>query len=175
MSGPEGSSIKNHRLCVMAFVLEENVMNDEKYMEMAYQEALKALAEDEVPIGAVLVHDGKIIAKSYNQRQHHNQVTAHAEILCISLACEKLQSWHLDECTLYSTLEPCIMCSGAIIQSHIKRVVYAVSADRWLSLSKLLSMHHQEVNHVPVIEKGVLYEKCSLLLKNYFKNKRERY
>lgn len=147
-------------------------MNDEAYMEIAYQEALKALAEDEVPIGAIIVYHDQIIARSYNQRQHSHQVTSHAEILCIQQACSYLQTWRLDECVLYTTLEPCVMCSGAIIQSHIKRVVYGVSADKWLSLDKLIHHHDHEINHVPIIDHGILEAKCGALLKNYFKNKR---
>ena len=93
-------------------------MNDEEYMEIAYQEALKALEYDDVPIGCIIVKDDEIIAKAYNQREHLNQTYGHAEMLAIEKACQKIGRWRLDECTLYTTLEPCLMCSGAIIQSH---------------------------------------------------------
>ena len=96
-------------------------MNDEEYMQLAYQQACLARDIDEVPIGAIIVKDGKIIATGYNQKESQYDVTAHAEMIAIRKACQKLKSWHLDGCVLYSTLEPCIMCSGAIIQSRIKK------------------------------------------------------
>ena len=96
-------------------------MNDEEYMEIAYQEALKALKHDDVPIGCIIVKDDQIIARAYNQREYLNQTYGHAEMLAIEEACKKIERWRLDECTLYTTLEPCLMCSGAIIQSHIQR------------------------------------------------------
>ena len=98
--------------------------NDEKFMRLAIKEAIKAKEIDEVPIGCVIVYDGKVIAKAYNKREKLNSSLAHAEILAIKKACKKLDSWRLEECTMYITLEPCIMCGGAIIQSRIKRVVY---------------------------------------------------
>lgn len=144
---------------------------DTKYMNMAYLEALKALKEDEVPVGAIIVKDGKVIAKAYNQRESKQMVTYHAETKAIEKACKKLKSWRLEECTLYTTLEPCIMCSGVIINSRIKRVVYGASETKWVSLSKLLSMDGN-FNHKPEIIDGVLKEECSNLIKNYFKDKR---
>lgn len=147
-------------------------MRDEEYMEMACLEALKALEEDEVPIGAIVVKNGEVIAKSYNQRESKNQVVAHAEISAIQKACTYLNSWRLDDCTLYTTLEPCLMCSGAIIQSRMKRVVYGASADKWLSLNKIITMPDRNINHVPIIDKGILENQCVQLIKNYFKNKR---
>lgn len=147
-------------------------MSDEEYMEIAYLEALKALQEDEVPIGAIIVHNDQIIAKSYNQRENKNQVIAHAEISAIQKACQYLHSWRLDDCVLYTTLEPCLMCSGAIIQSRIKRVVYGAAADKWLSLNKIITLPDKNINHIPFIQGGVLQEKCVQLIKNYFKKKR---
>ena len=102
-------------------------MNDEKYIEIAYKEALKAYKKGDTPIGCVIVKNNKIIAKSYNKKEKSNIATHHAELLAINKACKKLKTWHLDDCTLYSTMEPCIMCSGAIIQSRIKKIVYSMS------------------------------------------------
>ena len=102
-------------------------MNDEKYIEIAYKEALKAYKKGDTPIGCVIVKNNKIIAKSYNKKEKNNIATHHAELLAINKACKKLKTWHLDDCTLYSTMEPCIMCSGAIIQSRIKKIVYSMS------------------------------------------------
>ncbi|MBE6159485.1 MAG: nucleoside deaminase [Lactobacillales bacterium] len=102
-------------------------MNDEKYIEIAYKEALKAYKKGDTPIGCVIVKNNKIIAKAYNKKEKNNIATHHAELLAINKACKKLKTWHLDDCTLYSTMEPCIMCSGAIIQSRIKKIVYSMS------------------------------------------------
>lgn len=95
---------------------------DREYMELAYQEALKCLDKDEVPVGAVIVKDNQVIAWGHNLRETTKLSTAHAEIIAINMACDKLNSWYLDECTLYVTLEPCVMCSGAIINSRIKKL-----------------------------------------------------
>lgn len=170
MSGPEGSSIKNVRLCVVAFFRGDDFMSDERFMEVAYQEALKAKSIDEVPIGAVIVKDNEVIARAYNQKEHLQDVSAHAEMLAIQMACQKLGSWHLDGCVLYSTLEPCMMCSGAIIQSRISKVVYGASGQRWHGISHFLNQH--DFNHYPIIVEGVLKEKCASLLSSYFQLKR---
>lgn len=145
-------------------------MSDEEYMAIAYQEALRAKENDEVPIGAIIVKDGQIIAKAYNQKEHCHDVTAHAEMLAIQIACQTLKNWHLDGCTLYSTLEPCMMCSGAIIQSRISKVVFGASGQRWHGISQFLSQH--DFNHHPQIIEGVLKDKCSSLLSSYFQLKR---
>lgn len=149
-------------------------MNDEEYMEIAYQEALKALEYDDVPIGCIIVKDDEIIAKAYNQREHLNQTYGHAEMLAIEKACQKIGRWRLDECTLYTTLEPCLMCSGAIIQSHIQRVVYGASDTRWMSLDKLIHLPSPMLNYIPVIQSDILKDKCSKLINDYFKKKRSK-
>ncbi len=100
-----------------------------EYMELAYKEALKAYKRKEVPIGAVIVKEGKVITKSYNQKEKKHQVTKHAEIIAIEKASKKLKNWRLENCELYTTLEPCPMCLGAIIQSRIKTVYYVIPAD----------------------------------------------
>ena len=131
-------------------------MNDEEYMEIAYQEALKALKHDDVPIGCIIVKDDQIIARAYNQREYLNQTYGHAEMLAIEEACKKIERWRLDECTLYTTLEPCLMCSGAIIQSHIQRVVYGASDTRWMSLDKLIHLPDPKLNYIPMIQSDIL-------------------
>ena len=98
--------------------------NDEYYMKEALKQANIAYKKDEVPIGCIIVKEGKIISRSYNQKKLKNIATYHAEILAINKACKKLNTWHLEDCTLYTTVEPCLMCAGAIIQSRISRVVY---------------------------------------------------
>ena len=152
------------------FFLGESMNKDNEFMELAYQEALKALEIDEVPIGAIIVQDGNIIAKSYNQREIEKQVKAHAEMLAIEQACRTLHSWRLDTCDIYVTLEPCLMCSGAIMQSRMQRVIFGAKSNRWLGLSNLIDTF--SFNHYPIIIDGVLEEKCSKLLLQYFRNKR---
>ncbi len=169
MSGPEGSSIKNVRLCVVAF-LKENKMTDIEYMKIAFNEALKAYKEDEVPVGAIIVKDNVIISQAYNLKEKKQLVTKHAEIIAIEEAEKVLKTWHLDDCTLYTTLEPCLMCSGAIIQSRIKRVVYGCSENRWSSLSSLLKK--ENLNHYPTITAHIYEKECSMLISSYFKEKR---
>lgn len=145
-------------------------MTDIEYMKIAYQQAEIAKEHDEVPIGAIIVKNHKIISKGYNQKETLNDVTAHAEMIAIKEACKKLKTWHLDGCILYSTLEPCIMCSGAIIQSRIKKVVFGAKGQRWHGLTEYLKCH--EFNHYPQIIEGVLEEECSSLITQYFHLKR---
>ena len=96
----------------------------DEYMKIAIKEAIKAKNKGDVPVGAVVVVGNKVISKAYNKKEHKKNSTKHAEILAISKACKKINSWHLDNCTLYCTMEPCMMCCGAIIQSRIKKVIY---------------------------------------------------
>ncbi len=144
--------------------------NDLKYMKIAYQEAILAYQKDEVPVGAIIVKDDKIISKAYNLRENKQQAIAHAEIIAIEKACEILKTWRLDNCTLYVTLEPCLMCSGARINSRISRVVYGASDIRWFSFEQVLNSSN--LNHRPLITSGIYQEKCQTLLKDYFLKKR---
>lgn len=147
---------------------------DNKYMKEALKQAKKAEAIDEVPIGAVIVLDGKIIARAHNLRESKQNSIAHAEILAIQKACKKLGTWRLENCILYVTLEPCPMCSGAILQSRIKRVVYGASDPKGGCIESCMKMYEVEgFNHYPQVTSGVLKEECSELLKNFFKRKRE--
>lgn len=140
-------------------------MNNDYYMKKALEMAKKAYELDEVPVGCVVVHDGKIIASSYNRKELDGIATYHAEVLAISEACKKLSTWYLDECTLYTTMEPCMMCTGAIIQARIPKVVYGVNNDSFGFLSKLDS------NKISVVS-DVLKDECLHLLSTFFKNKR---
>ena len=139
---------------------------DEYYMALALMEAKKAYELDEVPIGCVIVKNNEIIAKSYNQKTLKNIATYHAEVLSINQACKKLSTWYLDECTLYTTVEPCLMCTGAIIQSRISRVVYGTNNESFGYLSKLKD------NKI-LIKGNVLENECSSIMSDFFKNKRK--
>ena len=139
--------------------------NDEYYMKQALKEAKKAYELDEVPIGCVIVRNNEIVAKSYNQKTLKNMATYHAEVLAINKACKKLHSWYLDECVLYTTVEPCLMCTGAIIQSRISRVVYGTKNESFGYLSQLQ-------NSKIVIKGNVLEHDCSSILSAFFKKKR---
>lgn len=160
-------------MCSGFLVKGEYMDQDIKYMEIAYQEALKCLEKDEVPVGAIIVKDDKIIARAHNLRQTSKLATAHAEILAIETACKKLDSWYLDECVLYVTLEPCLMCSGAIINSRIKKVVFGAYESRWLALTTIYDTG-KPVNHKPEIIPGILQQECSTVIKDYFKKKRKQ-
>ena len=149
-------------------------MNDEKIMKEALKQAKKAQKIDEVPIGCVIVKEDKIIARAYNKRETMNQSIAHAEILAIQKACRKLDSWRLDDCELYVTLEPCPMCAGAIIQSRIKRVVFGAFDPKGGSISTCTRLFDvPEYNHHPEYIGGVLKEECAKLLKDFFREKRK--
>lgn len=147
---------------------------DEKYMKEAIKQAKKAESIDEVPIGAVIVHNDKIIARAHNLRESKQNSIAHAEVIAIQKACKKLGSWRLENCTLYVTLEPCPMCSGAILQSRIKRVVYGAADPKGGCIESCMKMYEMNgFNHYPDVTSGILKDECSELLKNFFKKKRE--
>ena len=150
-------------------------MKDIKFMKKAIIEALKAEKMDEVPIGAVIERDGKVIARGYNTVEKTLNATCHAEINAIKKACKKLKSWRLDDCTIYVTLEPCPMCAGAIANARIKRVVFgAYEPKSGSAQSKFPILSDSGLNHNVSFTGGILAEQCSEILKNYFKGKRIR-
>ena len=145
----------------------------EKFMGMALKEADKAEENEEVPIGCVIVKDGKVIAKAYNQRQKKRVVTAHAEILAIEKACKKIKDWRLDGAEMYVTLEPCAMCAGAIAGSRIKKVYFGAYEKKGGGVvSKFNILSESGLNHVTDYEGGVMEERCSDKLKKFFKERR---
>ena len=144
-----------------------------KMMKQAIKQAYKAQAIDEVPIGAIIVKDGKIIARAFNKMEKTQIATAHAEILAINKACKKLKSWRLDGCELYVTLEPCPMCAGAIVNARIKKVYFGAYEQKSGSAeSKFNILSESGLNHVTEFEGGIEQETCANILKNYFKLKR---
>jgi len=146
---------------------------DEKYMKLALQQAEIAASEDEVPVGVVIVEDGKVLARGYNQREMKNDPTMHAEIVAIRKACKKKNSWRLENCTLYVTVEPCTMCAGTILWSRIKRIVYGTKDPKGGALGSSFNLFEQKnLNHHPEICGGVLEEECSSIMKKFFKAKR---
>ena len=152
----------------------------EKYMKQAIREARKAYALGEVPIGCVIVNEGKIIGRGYNRRNTDKSTLAHAEITAINKASKKVGDWRLEGCTLYVTLEPCQMCAGAIVQARIDEVVMgSMNPKAGCGGSVLNLLEMPEFNHQVRVTRGVLEEECSLLLTQFFKelrvrNKREK-
>ena len=148
-------------------------MNDREYLMKALNEAKKAYKKEEVPIGAIIVKDDKIIARAHNLRENKNSSLAHAEILCIEKACKKLNSWRLNDCTMYVTLFPCPMCASAIIQARIKRIVIGAPT-KDLKNEQIVNMIFEDSinNNNLILTKNVLEETCSKILKDFFKQKR---
>ena len=147
---------------------------DEKFMKEAIKQSKKAYALDETPIGCVIVHEGKIIGRGYNRRNTDKNTLAHAEIAAIRKASKKLGDWRLEECTMYVTLEPCQMCSGAIVQSRMTRVVIGCmnpKAGCAGSVINLLNM--EEFNHQVEVVYDVLKEECSIMLSDFLRSLRE--
>lgn len=145
----------------------------QQFMELALREARQALAENEVPVGAVIVHAGRVIAAAHNQREQLHDPTAHAEMIAITQAAESLRSWRLEQCTLYVTLEPCPMCAGAILQARLPRLVYGApdpKAGAVATLYQLLT--DPRLNHRCEIVAGVLANSCSQLLTGFFQDQR---
>ncbi len=145
------------------------LFSDEYFMNEALKEAQKAFDEDEVPVGAVIVANNKIIARAHNYTERLNDVTAHAEMQIITSAANAIGGKYLNDCTLYVTLEPCVMCAGALYWSHITKIVYGASDDK-----KGFSKLNQTVLHPKtIVVKGILEQECSVLLKDFFQAKRK--
>ena len=152
-----------------------NYMEDySKYMLEALKEAELAKLEDEVPIGCIIVKDDQIIARAHNLRETTNNPLGHAETLAIKKASEVLGDWQLVNCDLYVTIEPCIMCGGAIIQSRIRKVIYGAPDLKGGAFGSSINiLDASNINHRPEVIKGVLEEECTKIIKDYFKSKRK--
>lgn len=147
---------------------------DTQYMKEALALAREAEARDEVPVGALIVHKGEVIARASNTRESSKCATHHAELLAIEEACRVLGGWRLPECTLYVTMEPCVMCAGAIINARIDRVVYGTHDIRFGAFGSLIDIPKVPLNHKVEVTSGILADECREILTNYFKAKRKK-
>ena len=149
--------------------------NQEKFMKQALKEAKKAYDKLEVPVGAIIVKDGKIIARAHNQKETKFDTTKHAEILAIQKASKKLKSWRLLDCEMYVTLEPCSMCAGAIINSRIKRIYIGTMDKKTGAVGSVLNLFEDYTfNHKVEYHKGIMQKECEQILKDFFANLRRK-
>lgn len=155
--------------------MRQTLTEDEKYMKEAIKLAKKAWKIEEVPIGCVIVHEGKIIGRGYNRRTIDKNPLAHAELSAIRKASKYLGDWRLEDCTLYVTLEPCQMCSGAIVQARVKKVVVGCMNPKAGCAGSILNLLQVDAfNHQVELETGILEEECSVMMKEFFKELREK-
>ena len=145
---------------------------NEKFMKEALKEAKKAYEKLEVPVGAVIVKNGKIIARAHNLKETKKDTTKHAEILAIEKASKKLDAWRLLDCEMYITLEPCSMCAGAIINSRIKKIYIGALDEKTGAAGSVLNLFDYKFNHKVEVEKGILQKECEKVLKDFFKELR---
>ncbi len=152
-----------------------NMQNPEEfYMLEALRQAQRAFDEDEVPVGAVIVHGGKVIARGHNQIERLNDPTAHAEIIAITSAANYLGTKWLNEASLYVTIEPCSMCAGAIVLARVKNLYFGASDPKTGACGSVINIvNHKKLNHRPKVFKGILEAECGLLLKDFFRKKRK--
>ena len=147
---------------------------EEYYMSQALKEAKKAYQKEEVPVGAIIVKNGEIIARAHNLKELKKDTTKHAEILAIQKASKKLEAWRLEECELYVTLEPCTMCAGAIINSRIRKVIIGTLDPKTGACGSVLNLFEDYTfNHKPELEIGILQKECEQILKDFFKHLRD--
>ncbi len=146
---------------------------DESFMKRALELALKASELKEVPVGALVVHNNQVISEAYNLRETSKKSTAHAELLAIEAACEKLGAWRLVDCTLYVTLEPCLMCAGAIVQSRVSEVIYGATDPKGGAVASLYQcLSDPRLNHQVKVRGGLLETECGAILSDFFKVRR---
>ena len=149
-------------------------MNEIDWMKKAILQAKVAMKKNEVPIGCVIVRDGKIIARAHNLRESQQIATKHAELIAIERACKKLKTWRLEDCDLYVTLEPCPMCAGAIILSRMRSVTFGAYDPKGGCAGSCADLFHVKgFNHYPEVHGGILEEECAQLLKDFFRQKRK--
>ncbi|HOB72907.1 MAG TPA: tRNA adenosine(34) deaminase TadA [Phycisphaerae bacterium] len=148
---------------------------DERYMRQAIREAESACEAGDVPVGAVIVHEGRIIGRGYNQRELMQDPTAHAEMIALTAAASALNSWRLSGCTLYVTLEPCSMCAGALVLARIDRLVYGATDPKAGACGSVYNLvEDKRLNHRVQVERGVLEQECAALLRAFFAQQRAK-
>lgn len=154
--------------------VEENKLKI-KYMKEALKEAKKAYNKFEIPVGAVIVKNNQIIARAHNIKEQKNDTTKHAEIIAIQKASKKLETWRLNDCEMYVTLEPCAMCAGALIQARLKKIYIGTMDKKTGACGSVLNLlEDYKFNHIVEIENGILQEDCELILKDFFKELRKK-
>ncbi len=146
----------------------------ERFMKEAIKEAIKAKKIDEVPIGAVIVKEDKIISRGHNLRESRQNSLKHAEIIAIDRACKKLNNFRLEDCDLYVTVEPCLMCSGAIVQSRIRKVYFGACDEKYGAVTSVANAFDIKSNHKVEFEQGICKDECEGLMKDFFKELRKR-
>lgn len=146
----------------------------EKFMKEALKEAKKAYEKEEIPVGAIIAKDGKIIARAHNQKETKKDTTKHAELLAIQKASTKFDAWRLEDCEMYVTLEPCTMCMGAIINSRLKKLYFGTPDQKTGACGSFIDLTQYKYNHIVEIEQGILQEECEQILKKFFKELREK-
>lgn len=150
------------------------MLEKEELMKEALKEAKKAYKKEEIPVGAIVVKNGKIIAKAHNLKESKCSSISHAEILAIQKANKELGAWRLEDCEMYITLEPCMMCMGAIINSRIKKIYIGTLDPKTGACMSVISIDNYKFNHVVEIETGILKEECEYILKDFFKKLRKK-
>ena len=146
-----------------------------EFMRLAIKEGKKAYKKGEVPIGAIVVKEGEVIATAYNLKETKKNPTAHAEILAIQKAAKKLGTWRLEDCDLYVTIEPCVMCAGAILQSRMKGLIFGAREPKFGGVESILNiLDNPKFNHKVEVIEGILEEECSQLIKDFFKDLRNK-
>ena len=150
-----------------------DICSDERYMRLAVNEARAALDHGDVPVGAVIVRDGVVIARAHNQRELLQDPTAHAEIIALTQASSAVGTWRLTACTLYVTLEPCVMCAGAVVLARVARLVYGADDPKAGACASLYRIPEDaRLNHHPQVMAGVLADECAEVLRDFFRAKR---
>ncbi|MDR1410426.1 MAG: tRNA adenosine(34) deaminase TadA [Oscillospiraceae bacterium] len=160
--------------CALYNCCKLNKRTDEDFLRSALALARNAEKRGEVPVGALLVLDGRVIALGRNRRERNHDATAHAEVEAIRAGCQKVRGWRLENCTLYVTLEPCPMCAGAIVNSRVKRVVFGAYDPKAGAVSSVLNLFDLPLNHKPEVTGGVLAEECGKMLTEFFRKKRKK-
>jgi tRNA(adenine34) deaminase len=167
--------VRHFKFLIFCFIRRYSMENDIKYMKMALAEARKAYQRAEVPIGAVVICNDQVVGRGFNLREQTQDPTSHAEMIALKEAAKNEASWRLEDCQLYVTLEPCPMCAGAILQSRIKRLVYGASDPKAGAVNSLYQLLNDErFNHQVEVEAGVMEKEAAQLLKDFFRDLRER-